>query len=131
MPSILISSAGRKISLLKLFQDAAHARGWRVIAGDYDSLAPSLFMADEAVQLPAVTAEGYISRLLELAQSREIRLIVSGIDTDLLLLAQNSRRFLDIGCRVLSSSPEFVAIVRDKWYTANRFSHSGIATSQS
>jgi carbamoyl-phosphate synthase large subunit len=131
MPSILISSAGRKISLLTLFKNAAHARGWRVIAGDYNLLAPALFMADEAVQLPAVTTEEYLPRLIELAQSREIRLIVSGIDTDLLLLAQNAKRFLDLGCRVLGSSPEFVAIARDKWCTATCFSNFGIATPRS
>src|SRR5579872_2562997 len=112
MPSILITSAGRKISLLQLFQAAAHERGWTVIAGDYDALAPTLFMADESVRLPAVSEPNYIPLLLELARSRDVRLIVSGIDTDLLLLAENAKYFLGFACRVLVSEPEFVSVVR-------------------
>lgn len=131
MPSILISSSGRKISLLTLFQNAAHERGWRVIAGDCDALAPTLFMADEAIQLPAVSAENYIPCLLELADSHDVRLIVSGIDTDLLLLAQSAGEFLTNGCRVLGSTADFVTIARDKWSTATHFSSRGIATPRS
>lgn len=131
MPSILISSAGRKISLLKLFQGTAHERGWSVIAGDYDALAPTLFMADEGVHLPAVSAENYVSYLIEIARSRDVRLIVSGIDTDLLLLAQSSQEFLSVGCRVLGSTPEFVSIVQDKWCTAMKFGRQGIETPRS
>lgn len=131
MPSILISSAGRKISLLTLFQKSAHQRGWKVIAGDYDAMAPTLFMADEGVQLPAVADPNYIPELLGLAASRDVRVVVSGIDTDLLLLAQNAQEFLNIGCRILGSTPEFVSIVRDKWCTAIQFASRGIATPQS
>lgn len=131
MPSILISSAGRKISLLSLFQTAAHARGWQVIAGDYDPLAPTMFLADKAVQLPAVTSEGYLAKLLDLVREYDIRLIVPAIDTELLLQAENAERFLDAGCRFLGSGAGFVRIVRDKWTTAAEFSRRGIATPKS
>lgn len=35
-PSILLTSAGRRTSLLQAFLEAAHRRGWRVLGGDCD-----------------------------------------------------------------------------------------------
>lgn len=127
-PSVLISSAGRRTSLLHLFQNAAHSRGWRVIAGDHDSLAPTLFLADAAVQLPAVLSKTYIPKLLELVEVHNIRLIVPVIDTELLLLAQSAELFCAHQCRVLISSERFVSVVRDKWWSGLAFSNRGIAT---
>jgi carbamoyl-phosphate synthase large subunit len=123
-----MSSAGRRISLLKLFQEAAHKRGWEVIAGDCDPLAPALYLADKAVCLPRVTSEDYIPALLDIVKVHSVRLIVPTIDTELLVLATNAERFLSAGCRVLISSPEFVATCGDKWTMAERFSERGIAT---
>ncbi|MGA3372931.1 MAG: ATP-grasp domain-containing protein [Terracidiphilus sp.] len=128
MNSILVSCAGRRVSLLELFQNAAHRRGWEVIAGDCDALAPSLYLADKAVYLPRVTSENYIPALLNIVEAHSVRLIVPTIDTELLVLATNADRFLNVGCRVLISSPEFVAICGDKWIMAAQFSRRGIAT---
>jgi|ERR1035441_7506733 carbamoyl-phosphate synthase large subunit len=128
MHSILVSSAGRRISLLELFQGAAHSRGWKVIAGDCDALAPSLYLADKAVCLPRVASEGYIPALFEIVETHSVRLIVPTIDTELLVLATNAERFLSVGCRVLISSPDFIAICRDKLNMAAHFSQRGIAT---
>jgi carbamoyl-phosphate synthase large subunit len=114
--------------LLELFQTAAHSRGWKVIAGDCDALAPALYLADQAVYLPRVTSESYLPALLAIVEAHSVRLIVPTIDTELLVLATNADRFLSVGCRVLVSSPEFVAICGDKWTMAARFSQHGIAT---
>lgn len=131
MNSILVSSAGRRVSLLGLFQEAAHGRGWSVIAGDCDSLAPSLYLADQAVRLPRISSQDYIPKLLSLAEQRAIRLIVPTIDTELQVLAANADRFLDVDCRVLISSLDFIGICRDKWELTARFSQCGIKTAAS
>jgi carbamoyl-phosphate synthase large subunit len=128
MNSVLLSSAGRRISLLELFQNAAHSRGWGVIAGDCDALAPSLYLADKAVYLPRVTSDDYIPALLSIVEAYSVRLIVPTIDTELPVLAANADCFLGVGCRVLISSPDFVAICADKWVMAAQFSQRGIAT---
>jgi carbamoyl-phosphate synthase large subunit len=127
----LVSSAGRRVSLLRLFQEAAHSKGWSVIAGDCDSLAPSLYLADQAVALPRITSGDYIPELLRLVEERAVGLIVPTIDTELPVLAANADRFLDAGCRVLISSLDFVAICGDKWELSARFSQQGIATAAS
>jgi len=128
MPSVLISSAGRKVSLVRLFQKAAGTYGWNVIVGDCDPLAPSVYMGDESVRLPRVNTPEYIPFLLEFARSHQVRLIVPSIDGELLPLAENSDQFLTVGCRPLISAAEFVTICRDKWATALRFSSCGVAT---
>ncbi len=128
MQSILVSSAGRRISLLKLFQEAAHSREWKVIAGDCDALAPSLYLADEAARLPRIASEGYIPALLDLVEKQSVQLIVPTIDTELPILARHAERFLSAGCRVLISSSSFIEICRDKWKMAIEFSRYGVAT---
>lgn len=128
MPSVLISSASRKVSLVGLFRQAAAAYGWSVIAGDCDPLAPSLYAADKAVRLPRINTPEYIPFLIDYAQSHEVRLIVPSIDWELLPLAEHANEFLEVGCQPLISSAGFVGICRDKWATAQSFSGSGVAT---
>lgn len=128
MHSILLTSAGRRTTLLEHFKEAAHGRGWIVVAGDCDALAPSLYLADKAVRLPRVTADDYIAALLEVVETHSVRLIVPTIDTELPVLANHAGDFLAAGCRVLISSPAFVSICRDKWTMAERFSQRGIRT---
>lgn len=129
--SIFLSSAGRRICLLKAFREAAHRRNWQLIAGDHDPLAPALYFADEAVALPCVNSPDYIPALLAQVDKNGVRLIVPTIDTELLVLAKHIEAFAKHDCVVLVSSPELVRIARDKWLTVQTFSSAGYATARS
>ena len=57
MTAILILSAGRRVSLVRSFADAATHRGIRVIAADMrPGMSSACQVANEAVELPAVAA---------------------------------------------------------------------------
>ncbi len=124
--SILLTCAGRRASLLSAFVRAAARRDWRVLAGDHDALAPTLYLADRGIRLPAIESPGYIDYLLQAAEDEAIRLIVPTIDTELLALALNAGRFRERQCTVLVSSPEFVRIAADKWLTVQFFGAKGV-----
>jgi len=129
--SILVTSVGRRTSLLRGFLEACQHWGWRVIAGDCDALAPALYFAHEAIRLTPVNNADYIPQLLRIVEKHSVRLIVPTIDTDLLVLAQHAPEFLEHGCAALVSSAGFVAIARDKWLLTQRFGAEGVAVPKS
>jgi len=124
--NVLITSAGRRTSLLAHFQKAVKKDGGKVHAGDMDGLAPALYLADEAVKLPPILTDEYIPFLIDYVQANQIQLVVPTIDTELAVFADNAERFLEIGCRLLISSPKLVAACRDKWNTSLIFADKGI-----
>ncbi|QJB55857.1 ATP-grasp domain-containing protein [Pseudodesulfovibrio sp. zrk46] len=124
--NVLITSAGRRTSLLAHFKDAAGRRGGKVFAGDMDGLAPALYLADESVQLPRVTTDEYIPFLLDYVKQHDIKLVVPTIDTELAVFAANAAQFAELGCRLLISSPELVGACRDKWNTSLVFEKKGV-----
>ena len=125
--NVLITAAGRRVSLLQAFIAAAHRRGGRVVAGDVDALAPALYVADEAVQIRRAADSDYISGLLEIVARYEIALVVPTIDTDLEVLAAAQPDFAALGCRVAVSSASFVATNADKYDAGVAFANAGIA----
>lgn len=131
MTNVLVTSAGRRVSLLKAFMTAAHARGGRVLAGDLSPLAPTLFVADEARRLPAIRSDGYIDAVLDIVRRDEIQLVVPTIDTELGLLAKHRERFRAEGCLALVSDAMFIGICADKHATEQALSLHGIAMPRS
>lgn len=124
--NVLITSAGRRTSLVQAFAKATAHYGGKVFAGDLSGLAPALYLAGGAFRLPRVDAEAYIPELLDLAHTNGIRLIVPTIDTELAVLAANQARFAEVGCKALVSSPPFVALSGDKLLTQKAFAEHGI-----
>ena len=129
--NVLLTSAGRRTSLLQYFQDCVHRRGGRIWAGDLDPLAPALQVADEAVILPPVDAEAYRATLLDLVRGHEIDLLVPLIDPGLHPIAAARDAFAEAGCRALVSEPSLLDVVLDKWTTVQHFSALGIRTPKS
>jgi len=124
--NILLTSAGRRTSLLRAFKSAVELSGGCVIAGDMDGLAPALFLADKAFPLPPIKGEFYLDRLLAIVEQEKIGLLVPTIDTELSVLAENAPRFSSIGCKAVISSPEVIKITGDKWNTVSFFKKNGV-----
>ncbi|WP_041855912.1 ATP-grasp domain-containing protein [Candidatus Korobacter versatilis] len=130
-PAVLITSAGRRTSLLGSFVKAAQGRGWRVLAGDRDPLAPTLYLADEGLKLPSLSEHDYIPCLLELVRERSIRMIVPTIDTELGLLARHADDFRKEGCVAVISSGRLIEIAGDKWLTMQEYAARAVRTPKS
>lgn len=129
--NVLLTSAGRRTSLLQIFLGGVHERDGQVWAGDLDALAPTLQIADEAVVLPPVGGDAYLPTLLDLVREHAIDLLVPLIDPELEPLAEARDSFMEAGCRVLISKRALLDVVLDKWSTVQHFAERGVRTPES
>ncbi|MDY6069702.1 MAG: ATP-grasp domain-containing protein [Opitutales bacterium] len=125
--NVLITSAGRRVELTKLFKKAAAADGGRVFCADCSDSAPALKFCDKAFVVARVDSEDYIGQLLDICKAENIGLVVPTIDTELEILAENAQRFLaEANCRVNISPVETVRICADKIKTQTFFEQYNI-----
>lgn len=124
--NVLVSSAGRRTSLIRGFQQAVGGSGGIVLAADADPLAPGLFIADRGEVLPRLGHPEYPSLLLDLCRRHEVRLLVPTIDSELELLVNLSAEFADVGTTVLVSDVEMIEAAADKRKSEAVFAASGI-----
>ena len=115
--NILFTCAGRRTYLLKYFKDNMQ-EGDKVVATDMQLSAPALQVADVKVQVPAVYAEDYIDRTLDICEKHAIDALISLNDLELPILADNKKRFEEIGVKVIVSDPQVIDIAFDKYKTA-------------
>lgn len=111
--NVLITSASRKVWLVRAFQDAL-ADGGRVVAADLTMCAPALHVADTAVLLPRSDDDEFLDRLRGVSESQRIRLIVPTRDGELPLLASARDAFSERGVHVAVSDPLAVETCLDK-----------------
>lgn len=129
MNNILITSAGRRVSLVRFFQTELHkcfpeAKVYTADANPEYSAACRV--SDGFFKVPRVTNPNYINLLLELVLSHHIKLIIPTIDTELLVLSQNIDLFQSKGVTIVVSDYETVKIFRDKRLTHNFFAQYAI-----
>lgn len=124
---VLILSAGRRVSLVKGFQEAAHARGLRTIAADANpALSAACHIADQAFCLPRVSAEAYAEALLSLCLREGVRLVVPTIDTELGVLSDLREEFTRNGVSLLVSDAALIEVFSDKRLTTRFFTDRGL-----
>jgi carbamoyl-phosphate synthase large subunit len=131
--NILITSAGKRVSLVKLFKKTIEKYGYdiKVFTTDMNPpLAPAGFVSDGCFQVPRVTDELYIDILLKICTANEIKVIIPTIDTELLVLSENKDLFRKNGINALVADFDFISICRDKRKTSLFFEKSDIKVPQ-
>lgn len=125
---ILFTGTGRRVELLQAFRNAALCLNvnLKIYGADMAGTAPALAYCDYTRKICAMKDKDYIPQLLEICSRDKIDLVIPTIDTDLLVLSQNKDRFIELGTKVLISSPEMVSICRDKNYTSDFFESCGL-----
>ncbi len=127
--NILITSAGRRVELVKCFQNAKKHLDieGHIVAADASYTAPACFFADKKYQICRINDEKYITELIEICQKEKIQLIVPTIDTELIKLAQNKAHIeKETEARVLISDEAVIHICRDKYKTVDFFLENGL-----
>jgi len=125
--NILLTSVGRRVSLVKFFKEALKKRGY-VYSADCDPTAPGLYVADRSFLVPKVSDENYVAFLLEKCKREDIKLIIPLIDPELPVLAKGREAFLEEGIIPLISNYEQVMIGYDKLKTYKFFVENDLAT---
>ena len=128
---VLLSSAGRRVALLRCFREAAAALGAGLEVHATD-MAPewsaACGSADRAHAVPAATTDAYVTATLDICARERIDLLVPTIDTELHALAAARERFAAIGTHVVVGDVEMVDMARDKLATARFLEDAGIPT---
>lgn len=114
MSNILVLSVGTRNKIIQYFKKELQGKG-KVIATDMSRLAPALYEADAFYIVPRMTEPGYIEKILEICRTEKIQGVLSLIDPELSLLAENKDRFAEIGTCVIGSDYEVCERSLNKW----------------
>lgn len=127
--NVLLTSAGRRVSLAKAFKEAfARIGGGKLLAADSSELASALYVCDEHILVPLCTSDTYIPALLGICERNHIDLIVPLIDTELSVQSAHRKDFLEVGAFPIVSDPTVIKICQDKINTHNFFERNSIPT---
>ena len=125
---ILVTGAGRRIELIQAFRQAALQLDvkLKLIAADMANTAPALAYCDATRKICAMRDPDYIRQLVKICEEDQIDLVLPTIDTDLLVLSENTAAFAAVGTRVLISKPDKIRLCRDKNLTGAFFASCGL-----
>jgi len=122
--NVLITCAGRRTTLVELFQDAVGPDG-SVLAADMDALAPARQVADTGLGVPPVDDGAYPEVLLDIVRSHDVDLVIPTIDPELSGLANLREPLAREGARAVVSKDALLNVAADKWETTRHFQNAG------
>lgn len=117
--NVLILSGGTRNKLVQYFKKELNGRG-EVIVTDCNHLAPALYEADDYFIVPRIDDENYLNKILTICKEKEINIVLSLIDPELILIAENKEAFLAVGTTPVISSLELVELSFNK-FNMHRF----------
>lgn len=126
--TVLISSAGRRVSLLRSFREAFATLGvtGRIIACDIGWTAPAMYVADDALTVPGCTDPAFAGCLTDICRRERVDLVVPTIDPELPVWAALRQPLADLGTVVAVSAPEVIDIAADKRMTNSHCRRHGL-----
>lgn len=121
MNNILITSAGRRVSLVRFFKRELKKYFPEALLYATDAeplLSAGCYAADNAYRVRKNNEEGYVEELLELSVDLGVRIIIPTIDTELQILADHKALFEQQNIIVLTCCPDLIGTFRDKRKTS-------------
>jgi len=114
-PQVLVTSASRKVPLVRAMQKAARSIHPEaiVIAGDADGNSLSFYVADKNWTMPCLTDDN-LNIIIERCRSLGVTAILPTRDGELMFWARHNERFRKVGVEVMVSSPESLQRCLDK-----------------
>lgn len=113
MKNILILSCGTRNKVVQYFRRTFNGKG-TVVCTDCSNVAPALYEADKHYIVPRMTEPGYLDIILDICKKEEISGVLSLIDPELSLLAENANKFAEVGTTVIGSAYELCEMSLDK-----------------
>lgn len=114
MTNILLTSVGRRSYLVKYFKEALNGSG-KVICANMYADAPAMYVADEAVVVPASNDAAYIPTIVDLCRKHDIKLIFSFHDLDTYILSHHLDDLRQTGAIPILPSAEWGQLTLDKY----------------
>jgi len=128
--TVLLSSAGRRVALLRLFCQTLKHLGFegRLVVADSSRTAPTFHLANSSFQVPPCLDPSFPQAVLDICRREGVDLIVPTIDTELPVYAAHRDSFASEGVLVAVSSQETIDICRDKVRTHSWLGEHGFPT---
>lgn len=131
MSNILITSAGRRVSLIKAFKEASKKlkTNSKIFTTDLNLMrSPASHFADDSFKIGFFNEPNYINDLLKICLKNRVTFIVPTLDSELILLANSKSLFSDNGINIIISDLRLIKILRDKISTNTLFNSFNIKT---
>ena len=116
--NILILSAGTRNKVVQYFRKTLAGKG-TVVATDMSTLAPAIYEADKYYIVPSMHDATYMGVILDICKKEKITGVLSLIDPELSLLAENRDKFAAVGTMVIGSSYALCEMSLDKFEMYN------------
>jgi carbamoyl-phosphate synthase large subunit len=128
--NVLLSSAGRRVSLLNAFRSTLEELKLtgRLLAADAATYSAASCLADGRFRVPPCGDPGFVPAMLELCEREGVTLLVPTIDTELPAYAAHRADFAAVGTLVAVSSPATIDISADKRRTHDFLVSRGLPT---
>ena len=129
--NVLITSAGRRVSLVKSFQDTLKrlfGKGKTYTCDMNPNLSAACQISDGFLKVPRVTDKKYLEVLKKFCIENNISIIIPTIDTELHILANAKDEFLKDGILIAVSSTEICKTFYFKSSTEQFFKKYGFDT---
>lgn len=126
MNNILITSAGRRVSLIKAFKESfvqLKIKSKIFITDLNIKRSPAAYFADESFNIGYFNDPDYINDLLKICLKNNVSIIVPTLDTELIQLANSKPLFKSNGIDIIISDLKLIKTLRDK-ITTNTFFNS-------
>lgn len=113
--NVLITSASRKVSLVRAFQSSlGRCGGGNVVAVDVNPYAPALYVADRYFLVPRSADPKFLDKLVAICEQENVRLLIPTRDEELQLFAGNRDLFEQLGVCVMVAPCDVLRICQDK-----------------
>lgn len=115
--NILILSPGRRVDIVNYFKECFNKDGGKVFTADMSPYAPALYEGDENFLLKKDFdhLDKYVEDVISLCVTKKVSAILTLIDPELVLLADNRKKFLDNNIIPIVSSKEMIDLTFDKY----------------
>lgn len=121
--NIMILSPGRRVEIVEYFKKAVEPTGGKIITVDMSPYAPALYHGDKSYCIPKNFEDltEYIRRVIEIGKEEAVTAVLSLIDPELPLLAENKELFLQNGITPIISEKEMAEVTFDKYAFFEKF----------
>lgn len=128
--NILILSCGTRNKIVQYFKEELGDRG-KVMATDCSKFAPALYEADKHFIVPRMNEVSYLDAILNICKENNINGVLSLIDPELSLLAENKEAFLEVGTTPIISDYDLIEMCFDKYLFYQSLVENGFKTIKS
>lgn len=121
--NLLILSPGRRVEIVEYFKETFHAVGRKVFTLDMSPYAPALYSGDEFFRIDKDFnhLDRYINHILDICKEKNVGVILTLIDPELVLLSDYKERFEAQGIRLILSDLNFIKQTFDKFGFYNTY----------